>query len=182
LLFGVAGLILGVSVPLLDDLAAGRTAADAPQQQQQQQSKQLLRMGLQQDGSWPWVLLCISLFVTQYWLSGVLEQPLLGQTLAEGLGVPTLDVVLLAYALLHWGVFDGTPQGFAMAALTAVCGPAVEVLLVNELGLYHYMHPVVAGAVPTWIPWVYFCGGPAVGNLGRQVWRQLQDEWRGQQQ
>lgn len=192
LLFGVAGLILGVSVPLLDGLAAEKTAANVPQQQQQQegagataptqqQQQPVVRMGVQQDGSWPWVLLCISLFVTQYWLSGVLEQPLLGQTLG-GSGVPTMDVLLLAYVLMHWGLFDGTSQGFAMAALTAVCGPAVEVLLVNGLGLYHYTHPVVAGAVPTWIPWVYFCGGPAVGNLGRQVWRELKEEWQEQQQ
>eukprot|EP00882_Tetradesmus_deserticola_P029199 GHRQ01032658.1.p1 GENE.GHRQ01032658.1~~GHRQ01032658.1.p1 ORF type:complete len:121 (+),score=21.84 GHRQ01032658.1:92-454(+) len=116
-------------------------------------------------------MLCISLFVTQYGLSGVLEQPTLGQTL-PGTPVPTLDALLCTYALLHWTAFDSTRQGLAMAALTAVCGPAVEMFLVNVLGLYHYSHPAVLG-VPTWIPWVYFCGGPAVGNLGRRVWCQL---------
>jgi hypothetical protein len=109
--------------------------------------------------------------VLQYGLSGILEQPTLGQTL-PGTSIPTLDTVLFTYALLHWTVFDRTPQGFAMAAMTAVCGPAVEMFLINVLGLYQYSHPVVLG-VPTWIPWVYFCGGPAVGNLGRRVWSEL---------
>jgi hypothetical protein len=107
----------------------------------------------------------------QYGLSGILEQPTLGQTL-PGTPIPTLDTLLFTYAMLHWLIFDKTPQGFGMAALTAVCGPAVEMLLINVLGLYHYSHPEVLG-VPTWIPWVYFCGGPAVGNLGRRVWSQL---------
>lgn len=108
----------------------------------------------------------------QYGLSGILEQPTLGQILLPDIPIPTLDTLLFTYAMLHWLVFDKTPQGFGMAALTAVCGPAVEMLLINVLQLYHYSHPVVLG-VPTWIPWVYFCGGPAVGNLGRRVWSQL---------
>lgn len=132
-------------------------------------------MGMQ-GASWPWVLLCISLFVTQYWLSGVLEQPLLGQTLGSS-SVPTLDTALLIYALVHWYVLDRTLPGFGMSALTAVCGPAVEIGLINLFGLYHYAHPVWFGAVPTWIPWVYFCGGPAVGNLGRLVWQTLKGQY-----
>ena len=59
-----------------------------------------------------------------------------------------------------------------MACLTAVAGPAVEITLINWLHLYAYTHPAVLG-VPTWIPWVYFAGAPAVGNLGRKVAAQL---------
>lgn len=132
-------------------------------------------MGLQQ-ASWSWVMLCISLFVTQYWLSGVLEQPLLDKTLADS-PVPMLDTVLFSYALLHWYCFDCTVPGFGMSVLTAVCGPVVEIGLINVFGLYHYTHPVWFGAVPTWIPWVYFCGGPAVGNLGRMVWQSLKGQY-----
>lgn len=55
-----------------------------------------------------------------------------------------------------------------MAVLTAVAGPATEMFLINKLGLYHYSHATWAG-IPTWIPSVYFCGSPAVGNLGRKV-------------
>ena len=153
------------------------------------------------------------------------------------------DVILLAYALAVWRGLDNTAQGFAMSLLTAVAGPAVEVFLINMLGLYHYEHPLVrhgqtatqsvklldartsgketadessrcgqsllgvlhrclwrvhqaswsacwvpltclplTGAqvlgVPTWIPWVYFCGGPAVGLLGRKVWATLKAQGR----
>lgn len=149
------------------------------------------------------------------------------------------DVILLAYGLAVWRGLDNTAQGFAMSLLTAVAGPAVEVFLINVLGLYHYEHPLVRQGqtatqvvhlclthsnkgkemteesgrygqsllgvlyrclrlvhqaslsacwlplsclplnvaqvlgVPTWIPWVYFCGGPAVGLLGRKVWATL---------
>ena len=55
-----------------------------------------------------------------------------------------------------------------MAVLTAVAGPATEIFLINKLGLYHYSHATWAG-IPTWIPSVYFCGSPAVDNLGRKV-------------
>lgn len=65
--------------------------------------------------------------------------------------------------------------GLFMAVLTAVTGPITEVFLINKLGLYHYSHPNVWG-VPTWIPWVYFCGSPAVGNLGRKVTAVLESQ------
>lgn len=151
LLFGVAGIILGVSHPLLDAWQAGR-GGEQP------------RGG--SDPSWTLVLPAIACFVLQYAASGALEQPLLGQTLPGGL--PTLDVFLAATAAAHWAAFDGTRQGAGMAALTAVGGPLVEMLLINGAHLYHYSHPVLLGT-PTWICWVYACGAPAVGNLGRKV-------------
>lgn len=58
--------------------------------------------------------------------------------------------------------------GFFMAALTALAGPLIEILLIKQFGLYHYNHTGPLG-IPTWIPWVYFCGAPAVGMLGRKV-------------
>ena len=58
--------------------------------------------------------------------------------------------------------------GALMASITALAGPGTEMFLINKLGLYHYSHPAVWG-IPTWIPWVYFCGCPAVGNLGRKI-------------
>jgi peptidoglycan/LPS O-acetylase OafA/YrhL len=151
LLFAVAGVILGVSHPVLDSWQQGRGG-------------QQPRGGA--DPSWTLVLAAIALFVLQYAASGGLEGPLLGQTLTGGL--PTLDIVLAAAAVAIWWAFDATPQGLAMACLTAVAGPAVEVALINGLHLYAYTHPAVLG-VPTWIAWVYFAGGPAVGNLGRRV-------------
>ena len=62
-----------------------------------------------------------------------------------------------------------------MAAITGVGGPAVEVLLINALHLYHYSNPVLLGT-PTWICWVYACGSVAVGNLGRRALQDLQQQ------
>lgn len=151
LLFGLAGIILGVSHPLLDAWQAQRGG-----KQPRGGSKP----------SWSFVLAAIALFVLQYGASGALEQPLLGHTLVGG--IPVLDAFLFATAAAHWAVFDGTRQGLFMAGLTAVAGPAVEMALINILHLYSYTHPVFLGT-PSWIAWVYACGGPAVGNLGRKV-------------
>jgi hypothetical protein len=114
------------------------------------------------------VFLGIALFVLQYWLSAVLESPLLDVTL-PGTSLPAEDVILATTALASFLIFDRTPQGFFMAALTAVSGPVVEIVLINYLDLYHYAHPVVFDAVPTWIAATYFAGGPAVGNFGRKT-------------
>lgn len=147
LLFGVAGVILGVAHPWLDAQPwAGRPRGDAAP-------------------GWPWVLAGIAAFVAQYAASGALETPLLGRSLGP---LPALDALLLATGATHWWLFDGTRQGLGMALLTAAAGPAVEVALINLGHLYAYAHPAVAG-VPTWIPWVYLCGSAAVGNLGRRV-------------
>jgi hypothetical protein len=53
-----------------------------------------------------------------------------------------------------------------------VAGPAAEIFLINVMHLYHYTDPDFLG-IPSWIPWVYFCGAPAVGNLSRAVRREL---------
>ena len=66
------------------------------------------------------------------------------------------------------------PAGLFMALLTAVSGPVIEIVLINQ-NLYHYTHPVWLG-IPSWIPWVYFCGSPAVGNLGRKIRAELQTD------
>lgn len=115
--------------------------------------------------TWPVVLMGIALFVIQYSASGALDEPLLG---VQAFGLPALDVFLCVTALLFWKIFDGTKQGLFMAILTGTAGFWTEIGLINILGLYHYTHPQFMG-VPSWIPWVYFCGSPAVGNLGRRV-------------
>lgn len=150
LLFGAAGVILGVAHPLLD--------AWLPESRP--------RWGT--DPSWAVVVLGIAVFVLQYAASGILE-PQLGHSLGP---LPALDALLAGVAWAHWAAFDGTRQGLFMACLTAVAGPAVEVGLINGLHLYHYTHAQAAG-IPLWIPWVYFCGAPAVGNLGRRVSAEL---------
>jgi hypothetical protein len=147
-LFAVAGVILGISHPVLDSIFY----EDVPQGGR--------------DPSWTFVLLGISAFALQYWISAVLEAPLLGQSIGS---FPVLDVVLCSTAFAHWVTFDRTRQGAMMAALTALAGPVVESTLIS-FGLYHYAHPqLFYDAIPSWIGWVYACGGPAVGNLGRKV-------------
>ncbi|KAI7840190.1 hypothetical protein COHA_005973 [Chlorella ohadii] len=159
-MFALAGIIIGLGTPLLDAWQAEQ-GGDAP------------RGGT--NPSWPFVLTAIALFVLQYAASGALEQPLLDVTLLGGL--PALDCLLAATAIALWAAFDGTRQGLFMACLTAVCGPAVEITLINVFHLYTYTHPQWLG-VPLWIPWVYFAGSLAVGNLARRVSSTLQSRRR----
>jgi hypothetical protein len=152
LLFGVAGVIIGVGLYSMDEYFNNQDDDNS------KESRSL---------SWRWVFLGIAVFVLQYWLSAILESPLLGIPGAE-------DGILAAAALASFFIFDKTPQGFFISALTAVSGPVIEILLIKQ-GLYHYTHPVVFDAVPTWIVWTYFAGGPAVGNLGRKTAQILRD-------
>lgn len=170
-LFGLAGIIIGVSVPLLDRFifkdqgtpTSGAAVAAGPSSLQA--------------ASWPAVLLCISLFVSQYGLSGFLERQLTASLADQSLlGLPASDValsaILWAYAAAHLTAFDRSKSVLLMAALTAVCGPLIECALINGPGLYTYTHPTMAG-IPLWIAPVYFAGGPAVGGLGKRVWEDL---------
>lgn len=190
-LFGLAGIIIGLGYPLLDTLAQGQymasnqacsppsssTSSSASQTRQDsggpEASQPALRL-VSGSSPPPWlvVFLSIGLFVLQYWLSGELDQRFHCSWSAVP-SCPSIDVILLLYAALHWHVFDGSRQGLFMSTLTAVCGPLIEVALINGFQLYSYTHAQVWG-IPTWIPWVYFCGGPAVGQLGRKVFAHLQ--------
>lgn len=102
-------------------------------------------------------------------MSGALEPALPVKSIA---GFRSLDLILFVFALHNFIVFDGTLQGLGMACLTAVCGPVIEIILINGFHLYAYSQPDIFG-IPLWIPWVYFCGAPAVGNLGRKFWSEL---------
>ena len=152
ILFGGAGIVLGMSHPLLD--RANESPRAAP--------------------GWLSVLAVISCFVLTYELSGILAQ-------AAAIDPPMsvldraarLDGPLTACALATFAVFERSAGGLIMALLTAVVGPVVEIGLINIGHLYTYSHPDVAG-VPLWIPQVYFAGAPAVGALGRQVLAELE--------
>jgi hypothetical protein len=111
---------------------------------------------------WPLVLISIAAFVGTYYASAV------GDGAAALRVHGRLDALLAAAALLAWTLLDATPQGAAMAALTAAAGPAVEAGLISQ-GLYSYAHADLPGGLPSWVGWVYAAGGPAVGNLGRRV-------------
>eukprot|EP00955_Chlamydomonas_euryale_P036730 350539-Chlamydomonas_euryale.AAC.2 len=130
LLFGAAGVIIGAGVPLLDDWVTARRLDEG------MQPGMLTYAG--RTPAWAAVLICITCFVANYHLSAVLQ--------LDPLPVPhTGDAVLAAFALATWWAFDGSVVGLGMSTLTAVAGPAAEVVLINGLGLYEYAHPEVGG-------------------------------------
>jgi hypothetical protein len=154
-LFGGAGVIIGLGVPLLDGLLDRAGIRSPPPTAQ----------------PWPAVLACIAGFVALYGASAALEAPLRPTPGA-------LDALLAAGALAHWAACDRTPAAAALGLAAAVAGPLVEISLVRA-GLYSYADPALAQAVPTWIWAVYWAGGAAVGGLGRRVVADLEAEEAG---
>lgn len=112
------------------------------------------------------VLFAISLFTFQYYVSGLLS----GIYLLDPLQI---NLVLLGLAAMCYLRFDRSWAGLAVGVATAVGGPVIELALTSFTDLYHYTSPDFY-SVPSWIPWVYLCGGPAVCNLARAQWQALQ--------
>ena len=147
-LFGLAGFIIGWLYILLDE--ALNTPAD------------------RRDPSWPLILVGISFFTAQYWLSGVMYANHVDRT--------TILNVMSVLAAAGFAALDLTEAGFWTSLATAIGGPAIECGLITVLvghGGYHYNDLGETGYFPLWILPVYFLGGPAVGNLARGFWRVL---------
>ena len=171
-LFGGAGVVIGLGHTLGDGL---RLRAGALKETFEGVDKQTFLSACPGRPVTGWepapktVALAVAFFAAQYFFSGALAT-----TVENPFGIPNetprvaVDVVLAVSGLAAWWGFDRTAQGFAMASLTALAGPAAEIFLINVAHLYAYAAPDVLG-VPTWIPWVYFCGAPAVGLLARAV-------------
>lgn len=144
-LFSFAGLAMSTIILFLDQVLKTKTESRNP--------------------DWPSVLYCISLFSAQYYLSGALDflgyDPLL------------INIILSVMAFVGLRIFDRSLAGALLAVATAVAGPAVEIAIINLTHLYSYSHADVLG-ICSWIPSVYFLGGPAVGNLARRVYAELQ--------
>ena len=138
-LFGCAGVTMSVIVLLLD--------------------RRLRSPSVSLDPSWSKVFSGIGFFSAQYYLSGLLDH-----LTVEGIYI---HAVLAATALAGWAIYDSTSAGLLLGLATAIAGPAAEVLL-TSLGLYSYTHADLL-RVCSWIPWVYFLGAPAVGNLARRT-------------
>mmetsp|Transcript_34009 Transcript_34009/g.65303 ORF Transcript_34009/g.65303 Transcript_34009/m.65303 type:complete len:417 (+) Transcript_34009:95-1345(+) len=122
----------------------------------------------------PKVLLGISYFTFQYWLSGILS--------AHGLDRSSILNVMSILAAGGFIALDGTTSGLITSAATAVGGPLIEVGLISILPTlgenggawaYHYNDAGETGFFPLWIVPVYFLGGPANGNLARVFWNAL---------
>ena len=122
--------------------------------------------------SWPKILLGISLFTLQYWLSGIL----VASDVLDRTGI--LNAMSL-YGAVGFLLLDGSLAGFLTSTATALGGPLIEVglLSMSRAGImpggYHYNDLGETGFFPLWIVPVYFLGGPAVGNLARGFWNSL---------
>lgn len=122
----------------------------------------------------PKILLGISLFTLQYWLSGYLFH--------AGWDRTSLLNLLSLVASIEFVLFDGSLAGLVTSTATAIGGPLIEAALLSlsriEWGMmhdsgYHYNDLGETGFFPLWILPVYFGGGPAVGNLARGVWNTI---------
>ena len=147
-LFGLAGIIISTLYILFDQILV------TPQ------SKQL--------PSWSKVFFGISFFSFQYWASGYLsyDEPLI----TDG----TLWNILLYSGIFGFILFDLTVAGLIVSILTAISGPLIEIILINQVHLYHYLKPNFFG-IPLWIIPIYFLGGQAVGNLARVMKMELEN-------
>jgi hypothetical protein len=145
-LFAFAGVAMSSIVLFLDSLHF-----ESLPEKVSKSSKQLAR--------WPKVFYGISAFSAQYWLSGYLD--------ASGVDPLQINLILSALAIAGFVYFDSSYAGLLLAIVTAISGPVAEIILV-KLGAYDYTHNDVFG-IDSWIPSVYFLGGPAVGNLARAI-------------
>jgi hypothetical protein len=124
----------------------------------------------------PKILVGISYFTLQYWLSGVLVQT----DVLDRTGILNLMSVLAAVGFL---VLDGTFSGLIVSLATCLGGPLIEagLITITTNGIlssgYHYTDLGETGLFPLWIIPVYFLGGPANGNLARGFWNALSDKY-----
>ena len=123
-LFGLAGFLIGWLYIILDSLLDEQQATPSP----------------------PLILLGISVFTFQYWLSGAL--------FSAGVDRTTIMAVMTAVAGVGFILLDGTMAGFLVSLATAVGGPLIEVGLLSTLqghGGYQYLDKGETGFFPLWI-------------------------------
>ncbi|KAL3799602.1 hypothetical protein ACHAWO_008918 [Cyclotella atomus] len=157
LLFGLAGFLIGWLYIWFDAVKLGRDA------QLDAESDEL-------NPSIPKVLVGISYFTFQYWLSGICY--------AHGLDRATILALMSILAAGGFIALDGTISGLITSLATAIGGPLIEIFLISILPVpwgYHYNDFGETGFFPLWIVPVYFLGGPANGNLARLFWNSLNE-------
>lgn len=151
-LFGLAGFLIGWIYIIFDAILSTDRSKTEP--------------------SPPKILIGISIFTLQYWLSGILYE--------VGVDRSVILNVMSLIASIGFLVFDGTMAGFIASTATMVGGPLIEVGLLWASshgyltgGGYHYNDIGETGFFSLWILPVYFLGGPANGNLARGFWNIL---------
>lgn len=150
-LFGFAGFLIGWLYILLDTVTEDEDSQLHP--------------------TTPKVLVGISYFTFQYWLSGIL--------FAHGIDRSSILAIMSVLAAGGFYLLDGTISGLITSAATAFGGPLIEVGLISSLPdswAYHYNDVGETGFFPLWIIPVYFLGGPANGNLARKFWDALSSD------
>jgi hypothetical protein len=153
-LFGLAGFLIGWLYILMD------VAFETPREQKSPSAAK--------------VLVGISAFTLQYWLSGIL----FATSVMDRNGLLNLMSIIAAFGFL---LLDGSVAGFLTSLATCIGGPLIEVGLITATtkgslsggGGYHYTDLGETGFFPLWIIPVYFLGGPANGNLARGFWNAL---------
>ena len=163
-LFALAGFIIGWLYILLDPLLLL-----SKEQQRRNENKNLIRPSV------PLILVGISFFTFQYYTSGVLYA-------SGALDRTTILNIMSILAGIGFVTLDNTFSGFLVSTATAIGGPLIEYGLIHYGHLYHYNDLGETGYFPLWIVPVYFLGGPAVGNLARGIYNQLQTSSQKQQQ
>lgn len=156
-LFGVAGFIIGWLYVVVDTALVSEA-----------------HLLVSKQPSPPRILVAISLFTLQYWLSGVLYQSGVDRTIILN--------VMSVVAAAGFVTLDATLAGFVTSTATAVSGPLIEagLLALSKMDNlfaagYRYTDQGETGFFPLWILPVYFLGGPAVGLLARGIWNTLGD-------
>jgi len=142
LLFGAAGLGVGLSHPMADRVLGP--------------SSSRLRPGVR---CWTYTGLGLAAFLGLYCASGYLP----GKT--GGLR----DLLLAGGAIGVWVALDRTWQGLLLAAATALCGTLFEIGLVSTGAFYYLPGSSNFYGVASWLPWLYVAASVAMGNLGRKV-------------
>ena len=99
------------------------------------------------------VALGLGLFIAAYWLT---VAPWSGTARAVG---------LTALFGVAWAVCDPTGPGLLAAAVGAVGGPTVEILLVRAGTFVH--HEVLGLGIPGWLPLLYLTAAVGLGGLAR---------------
>ena len=156
-LFGVAGWLIGW-LYIIWDFVLQTDGDNRIQQLSNQPAVQNIT-----NPSPPKILIGISIYTFQYWLSGVLVA-------TEAFDRTSILNLMSLYAAVLFVVLDGSLAGFIVSATTALGGPLIEVglLSIARSGLmpggYHYNDLGETGFFPLWIIPVYFLGGPAVGT------------------
>ncbi|WP_224361018.1 INSIG family protein [Hyalangium versicolor] len=102
--------------------------------------------------------LAMGLFIAAYWL-----------TVAPGSWI-VRSAILTGIFGISWWICDRTGIGIALAVMTAIVGPFVEIVLVHAGTFVH--HEVLFLGIPGWLPFLYLTAAVGLGSLGRWLAQQ----------